>query len=46
MKSEASKHGDPRHHGEDIAKLKKRIEELEKENDMLREEVGWRPRGW
>lgn len=28
-------HGDPRHYEEDIAKLKKRIEELESRNEQL-----------
>lgn len=52
MANEALKHGDPRHHSEDIAKLKTRIRQLEQENKELQDSLiaathnEWRNKGW
>ena len=54
-KSEAGRHGDPRHHAEDIDKLKTRIRQLEAENKDLLQTIEnitskvrkeWRSVGW
>ena len=36
MKTEAGQHGDPRHHADDIAKLKAEVVALVADNDRLR----------
>lgn len=39
MKGHAGMHGDPRHHADDIAKLKAEVAELKAENQQLRDAV-------